>query len=119
MLPGEPAAITMHVALVINFRASRKEPLADVLEQIHAAFPASGLGEPVVQFSFADAPLPGFVSSVARVLKRYPDLNRFASTASTMPGSPPVRLISNGTASPASGEAVAFSTLLAIAKGIP
>jgi hypothetical protein len=46
----------MHVALVTTFSANRKEPLAVLLERIHAAFLASGLGEPVILFpdSFAE-----------------------------------------------------------------
>ncbi len=109
----------MRVALVTTFHASRKEPLAVVLERIHTAFVTSELGEWALQFSFADASVAGFVSSVDRVLKRYPELHRWASTASTMPAAPPVRLISNGPTSPASGEPIEFSTLLAIAKGVP
>jgi hypothetical protein len=109
----------MLLAFLTTFNANRKEPLSVLLERIHAAFLASGLGEPVIRFSFSDAPIPGFVSSVDRVLKRHPDLERFTSTASTLPGSPPVRQISNGPVSPAAGEAVAFPTLLAIAAGVP
>src|SRR5262245_49387911 len=86
----------MHVALVITFHASRKDPLEETLERIHAGFLTSGLGEPSVQFALADGPLPGMVSSVDRVVKRYPDLQRFVSTASTMPTGPAVRMISNG-----------------------
>jgi hypothetical protein len=109
----------MQVALVTSFHASRKEPLAAVLERIHLAFVTSGLGEPATRFSFADAPLPGFVSSVERVLKRYPEMLRWTSTAPTSPTGPPVRLISNGPTSPASGESLEFSKVLAIAKGVP
>jgi len=105
--------------LVTTFRASRKEPLAVLLERIHAAFMSSGLGEPIIRFSGSDAPVPGFTSSVDRVLKRYPELQRFASTGATMPGGPPVRQISNRPDSPAAGEAIAFPTLLAIAAGVP
>jgi hypothetical protein len=60
----------MLIAFFTTFHASKKEPLAELLERIHAAFIASGLGEPAIQFSFADAPVPGFASSVDRVLKR-------------------------------------------------
>jgi hypothetical protein len=109
----------MDVVLLTTFRASRKEPLAEVLARIHGAFLASGLGEPHVAFSFADAPLPGFTSSVDRVLKRLPELLCFESTHSAMPGIAPVRQISNVGASPAAGEMVVFSTLLTIAAGVP
>jgi hypothetical protein len=107
------------VAFVTTFKADKKEPLAVLLERIHTAFLAAGLGEPVTRFSFSDAPAPGFVSGVDRVLKRHPELKRFLSTGSTLPAVPPVQVISNGPASPAVGETVEFATLLAIAAGVP
>ena len=67
----------------------------------------------------ADAPVPGFTSSVDRVLKRYPQLQRFVWEGSVMASIPPVRQISNGPGSPAQGEGIEFSTLLAIAGGVP
>ena len=109
----------MDVALVTEFSASKKDPLAAVLERIHGAFVASGLGEPTIQFTFADAPVPGFASSVERVVKRYPEFERFVSSAAAMPGGPTLRMLSNGVTSPAAGEAVAFWTLLKIAAGVP
>ena len=109
----------MNVALVVTFSASRKEPLAALVGRIHAAFLATGLDDFSVQFSLADAPLPGFVSSVDRVLKRRPELQRFVSTDSALPGGPPVRRISNAPGSQAAGEEVEFSTLLEIAAGVP
>jgi hypothetical protein len=109
----------MNVALVTEFAASRKEPLAEVLERIHGSFLSSGLGEPDVQFVFADAPVAGFTSSVDRVLKRQPQLAAFVSTAPGMPGGPAVRMISNGSTSPSNGTQVPFATILAIAAGVP
>jgi hypothetical protein len=101
----------MRVALLTTFKAIKKEPLAVLLERIHAAFLASGQGEPSVRFSLADAPLPGFVSSVDRVLKRYPQLERFVISASPYPGGVPIRQIA--------GDAVEFPILLSIAAGVP
>ena len=75
----------MNVALVTEFAGNKKEPLSALLERVHAAFLSSGLGEPDVQFTFADAPVPGFTSSVDRVLKRHPQLKPFESNASAMP----------------------------------
>src|SRR5262245_53069263 len=110
----------MQVALVTSFQANKKEPLATLLSRIHTAFLEAGLGEPRIEFAFSDAPTPGFVSSVDRALKRHPLFQRFLSTDSPMPGvMPPVRRISNGTISPAAGEAVDFPALLTIAAGIP
>ena len=110
---------TLRVALLTEFRASKKEPLAVLLERLHGAFIASGLDEPALQFSFTDAPVPGFVSSVDRVLKRYPDLNRFVSTAAEPPGGHPIRQVSNGPGSPAQGASVEFSLLHDVARGVP
>lgn len=110
----------MHVALVTTFKVTKKEPLATLLSRIHTAFLEAGLGEPRIEFAFSDAPTPGFVSSVDRVLKRHPLFQRFLSTDSPMPGvMPSVRRISNSAISPAAGEAVDFATLLTVATGIP
>lgn len=109
----------MNVILVTTFRASRKDPLAEVLQRIHGAFLSSGLGDPHVAFAFADSPVPGFTSSVDRVLKRHPDLQRFLSTHAPLPALPPVRQISNDGLSPARGEVIDFSKLLTIAAGVP
>lgn len=121
-LPGSarsPDNSVMLVALYTTFTASKKEPLALLLERIHTAFLTADLGEPATRFSFSDAPVPGFTSSVDRVLKKYPELQRFFSDGPVMAGIPPVRRLSNGPASAAPDEAVEFSTLLAIAGGVP
>ena len=78
----------MPVALHTSFAASKKEPLATVLSRVHQAFLDAGLGEPTLRFTFSDAPLAGFVSSVDRVLKRFPDMERFLLTDSAMTGLP-------------------------------
>jgi hypothetical protein len=105
----------MRVALHTTFAASKKEPLAALLDRIHQAFLDAGLGEPTIRFSFSDAPLEGFVSSVDRVLKRYPEMKGFLATNAPMTGFPDVRRLSNAM----SGEAAAFSTVHSIAAGIP
>src|SRR5579872_4318743 len=109
----------MRVALLTTFAASKKDPLVSVMERIHQSFLDASLGEPVVRFNLGDAPIQGFVSSVDRVLKRHPELERFVTTASPMPGIAGARRISNGPMSPAASEAVPFSTLQTIAGGVP
>ena len=111
----------MQLALLTTFTASRKEPLVEVLERVHAAIIAADFGEPHVQFVMADSPVAGGLSSVDRVLKRLPILERFAQA---LPSSPGVgahvrKIISNRTASGALGEAVDFAILLEIARGVP
>lgn len=68
----------MRVALHIAFVASKKEPFAEMLDRVHQAFLAASLGEHTIRFTFSDAPLPGFVSSVDRVLKRHPEMKGFS-----------------------------------------
>ena len=102
-----------------TFAASRKEPLAGNIDRIHQAFLDSGLGEPEIRFNFADGLVGGAVSSVDRVLKRYPELDRFVTSAAPMPAIPGARRISNGPVSPASGERLPYATLHAIAAGVP
>jgi hypothetical protein len=109
----------MRLALLTTFAASKKDPLDSVMERIHKAFLDAGLGEPLVRFSFGDTSTHAFVSSVDRVLKRHPELGRFVTIVSPMPGIPGARQFSNGPTSPAASEAVPFSTLRAIASGVP
>ena len=108
----------MRVALLHTFVASKKEPLAAMLDRVHQAFLDSGLGEPAIRFNFGD-PQIGGVSSVDRVLKRFPELKRFVTAKEPMPGIPGARRISNGPLSEGAGQAVAYSTLQAIASGVP
>jgi len=109
----------MRVALLHTFAASKKEPLAAMLDRIHQAFLDSGLGEPVIRFNFGDPQIGGGVSSVDRVLKRFPELERFVTTKEPMPGLPGARRISNGPMSEGAEQAVAYSTLQTIAAGVP
>lgn len=109
----------MRVALLNTFVASKKEPLAAMLDRVHQGFLDAGLGEPVIQFNFGDGRIARAVSSVDRVLKRHPELERFVTSADPMPGIPGTRRISNGPMSPAAGDAVAYATLQSIAAGVP
>ena len=109
----------MRVALLTTFAASRKEPLVAMMDRVHQAFVDAGLGEPVIRFNFGDPPLAGYVSSIDRVLKRHPELERFVTTAAPMPGIQGTRRISNGPMSAGAGEAIPYSTLQTIAAGVP
>jgi hypothetical protein len=79
----------MLIAVFTTFAASRKEPLIDTVERVHAAFVAAGFGEPLVRFALSDhaaTPMTEAlgvkrVSSIERVLKRWPSLERFARGA--------------------------------------
>jgi hypothetical protein len=109
----------MRIALLTTFAASRKEPLAIVMDRVRQAFLDAGLGEPLVRLNFGDAVVGGFVSSVDRVLKRHPELERFVTSGSPVPGFPGARRISNGPMSPGAGEDVPYATLQTIAAGVP
>jgi hypothetical protein len=109
----------MRVALLTNFAASRKEPLVAMMDRVHQSFHDSGLPEPFIRFNFGDGLIGGGVSSVDRVLKRHPELARFVTDAEPMPGIRGARRISNGPMSAASGDAVPYTTLQAIAAGVP
>jgi hypothetical protein len=109
----------MRVALLTTFASSKKDQLGSVMERIHQAFLDAGLEQPVIHFDFGDTSTHAFDSSVDRLLKRHPELGRFLMTASPIPSIPGARRISNGPVSPAAGEAAPFSTLQAVASGVP
>ncbi len=106
----------MHLAMHTIFAASRKEPLADVLERVHAAFIAADFGEPHVQFVLSDS---RGVSSVDRVLKRFPSLERFVKTLQPTPAVEAVKAISNRADPGTSAETIDFAILVEIARGVP
>jgi len=111
----------MRVALITTFAASRKEPLVAMMDRVHQGFVDSGLPEPFIRFNFGDG-LPVMTSIVDRVLKRYPELVRFVTEKAPIPGMPSIqgaRRISNGAVSPGANEAVPYTTLQAIAAGVP
>jgi hypothetical protein len=78
----------MRVALYSIYKASKKEPLVELLQRIHQAFLDSGIRDPAVNFSFTDAPVVGFTSSVDRALKKFPKLEAFRCSRALFPGSP-------------------------------
>src|SRR5208282_733855 len=98
----------MHLAMLTTFAASRKEPLADVLERVHAAIIAADFGEPHVQFVLADS---RGVSSVDRVLKRFPSLERFTKSLQPTPAVAAVKAISNRANPGTSAETIDFAIL--------
>jgi len=121
----------MLLAVFTTFAASKKESLADMIGRVHDGFLAAGFGEPSVRFTLADPPgslegnavaaLTGIkrVSSVERVLKRWPLLERFVRGASAAAGPRAAqRLITNVSESGAF-EPVEFAILREIAQGVP
>ncbi|MCC6367072.1 MAG: hypothetical protein IT165_26425 [Bryobacterales bacterium] len=109
----------MLVALMTNFQTNRKEALALLLERIHDAFRDTGHPQLFLRFTLSDSPVPGSASIVDRVLKRFPQLERFVTNSALLPGGPAIREITNRTGSPAANESVEFATLRAVAEGVP
>jgi hypothetical protein len=121
----------MLVALFTTFAASRKEPLAEMVGRVHSGFLASGFGAPTVRFTLSDPPAGGEatvlrtamgmkqVSSVERVLKRWPELGKFARElgSKTAPGVK-TRILSNVMPS-GMIEPIEFALLKEIAEGVP
>jgi hypothetical protein len=109
----------MRVALLTTFVASRKEPVVAMMDRVHQGFLDAGL-QPVIHFNFADGGVVSF-SSVDRVLKRHPELERFVTEASPAPQLkiPGARRLSNGPLSRGANEAIPYETLQAIAAGVP
>jgi len=103
----------MRVALHTPFVASKKEPLAEIMDRVRKAFLDAGMPDPTIRFTFSDSPRG--VSTVARVLKRHPEMERFLFVKPTKPGFPDVHWLSNV----ATGEAADYATLHAIAAGVP
>jgi len=109
----------MRVAILTTYTASRKEPLVAMMDRVHQGFLDAGL-QPFIHFNFADGGVVSF-SSVDRVLKRHPGLERFVMEASPAPQLkiPGARRLSNGPLSRGANEAIPYATLQAIAAGVP
>jgi hypothetical protein len=109
----------MRVALLTTFAASRKEPLVAMLDRVHQGFVEANL-QPMIRFNFADGGVVSF-SSLDRVLKKHPELERFVTDKSPAPqlNLPAVRRLSNGPLSPGANEAIPYATLQSIAAGVP
>jgi hypothetical protein len=109
----------MRVELHTSFAASRKEPLLQAMDRVRQAFLDAGLGEPAIHFTFGDGALRGSISCVDRVLKRHPELEPFVTAGVPSPLNPGARRISNQPGSPSAGQPLPYTTLQAIAAGVP
>jgi hypothetical protein len=105
----------MRVATLTTFAASKKETLAEMAGRVRQAFLDAGLGEPTIRFTLADSALRKGVP-VDRALKRHPEMERFITFSTIIPGdTTESRFLTNS----ATGEAVEYSTLEAILGGVP
>src|SRR6516164_1002040 len=117
----------MHIAIFTTFAASKKEPLAEMVERVHGAFVGAGLGEPLIRFilsDHADMPVTAAlgikrVSSIERVLKRWPELERFVRSVGPMTGMQATARVLRNQAESGAAEPVDFSIVREIARGVP
>ena len=107
----------MNVAVQVEFKADRKEPLGDVVRRVVALFQQSGLA-PEILATFSDGP-GGIlnISAVERAIKKYPHLARFERNDPPLKGVaiPPIRRLTNSDTS----DPFPIADVLALADGVP
>ena len=89
--------VEMNVAVQLEFKGDRKEPLGTLVRRVADAFDKAAL-QPEVHATFADS--PGAImktSAVERALKKYPHLAAFERTDQPLPGAgiPTIRRLTN------------------------
>jgi len=113
----------MRVAVQLEFKADRKEPLADMVRRVARLFESSGL-EPTIEAGFGDGPaILRSTSAVERALKKYPHLAPLERTDAPqlLPGGlppaglPAVRRLTNT----GSTHTFALADVIALAAGVP
>ena len=107
----------MNVAIQVEFKADRKEPLGGLVRRVVAEFERSGL-QPQILATFSDGPagIRG-TSAVERAIKKHPHLARFERNDAPLPspGIPPIRRLTNGDPS----TPFPMTDILALADGVP
>jgi len=103
----------MHVAVQMEFKADRREPLGDMLRRIAAQFEQAGL-ELTTGATFSDGMVASKTSAIDRALKKYPHLAAFLREDAPFPSMPAMRrLTSQGT------RPFAMEDVIALADGMP
>lgn len=102
-----------------EYRATKKEPFGAMLRRIYEGLGQGGV--PVLyRFTFADHPVPGMISSVARAVKKFPYL---APLVTTEPIAPILRAKEPDKVGPpailGNAERLEFSRLAEVADGLP
>ena len=107
----------MQVAVQLEFKAERKEPLGAVVRRVAALFASSGL-EPAIDASFSDGPAGlRSTSAVERAIKKHPHLAALERNDSPQlqAGLPPIRRLTNtGATAP-----FELADVIALADGVP
>lgn len=107
----------MKVAVQVEFKADRKEPLGELVRRVAAQFERSGL-QPDIVATFSDGPAGiRHTSAVARAIKKHPHLARFERNDAPFQaaGIPSIRRLTNGDPS----SPFPMEALLALADGVP
>ena len=107
----------MNVAVTLEFKADRKEPLGDLIRRVAAAFDEAGL-EPQITATFSDGPAGiRTTSAVERAIKKHPHLARLEKNDAPLQkvGIPTVRRLTNDDG----GQPFPIVDLLALADGLP
>jgi len=107
----------MNVAVQMEFKADRKEPLGDLIRRVAAEFARSGL-EPALLATFSDGP-PGVraTSAVERALKKHPHLAPLERNDAPLQGAnlPWIRRLTNSDGS----KPFPIADILSLADGVP
>ena len=105
----------MNVAVQVELKAEKKEPLGALLRRIADQFERGGL-QPKILATFSDG--PGGIrptSAVERAIRKHPHLARFERDDAPLQGIPTIRRLTNADAS----DPFPWSDLLALADGVP
>jgi hypothetical protein len=106
----------MNVAVTLEFKADRKEPLGVLIRRVVGAFERVGL-DPQIAATFSDGPAGiRTTSAVERALKKHPHLARFERNDAPLKGVvlPPIRRLTAGGEDP-----FPIADLLALSDGVP
>ena len=104
----------MQVAVRIEFKAERREPLGVLIRRVAAQFEQAAL-QPTLVASFTDSASGMKTSAVDRALKKYPHLAPLERNDAPSPGMPPVRHLTNRGVP----RAFAMEDVLVLADGVP
>jgi hypothetical protein len=105
----------MNVAVQVELKAEKKEPLGALLRRVADLFERNGL-QPEILATFSDG--PGGIrptSAVERAIRKHPHLARFERDDAPLQGIPTIRRLTNADAS----DPFLWSDLLALADGVP
>src|SRR5882762_498571 len=86
--------IRMQVAVQVEFKAERREPLGVLIRRVAAQFQQAGV-HPTIVASFIDTPGGMKISAIDRALKKYPHLTALVREDAPLPGVPSVRRLTS------------------------